>query len=158
MTTPGVNRFAYPVQAYELLASLIAKIEDPAMRDVASELARMSADRDRALEDYLSRIHEVVVWSYTGALVTGTVSPAWHCRNPLTFRGVRINEPVAGALPVLIDVQVNNVLVTTVTLPAGQTTVLDDSTPIPVDVGDLVNHVVNDQGDGVNLSVQLIPA
>lgn len=158
MSTPQPNRFAFPVQAYEMLGSLVDKIADPDLRASARQLAQMFEDRDRALEDYLSRVHEVVVWSYAGALVTGTISPPWHCRNPLTFRGVRISEPVAGASNVLIDVQVNNVLVTTVTLTAGQTSVIDTTTPIPVDVGDLVNMKVNTQGDGTNVSVQLLPA
>lgn len=158
MTTPGVNAFLFPVQAYEMLNAAIDQIKDPAMQDVASQLARMSADRDRALEDYLSRIHELVVFSYPGALVTGTVSPTWHCRRALTFHGVRVSRLVAGAADVVIDVNVNGSLVTTVTLPAGDDTVLDESTPIPVDLGDALSLNVNDQGDGADVSVQFIPA
>lgn len=51
---PGVNKFMYPAHAAEMLAAVLPGINDATVRDLLDVLARMTDDRDRALEDFLS--------------------------------------------------------------------------------------------------------
>lgn len=154
-----MTTFRHPVDAAGIaqrVADALGPDTPASVRRLARDLASALGDRDRDVEDFISNIHELVIFSYPGTLVTGVESPPWHPRRPITFQTTRVSRRVAGASNVLIDVNVGGALAVTVTLLAGATTVVD-TTLIRVPLETPVTAKVNTQGDGVDVTTLLTP-
>lgn len=96
-----------------------------------------------------------VTFSYPGTLTTGVESPPFYPTVDTTYLNIRVSQLVVGALDLKIDIKLNGTIATTVTLTAGDLTVVDSVTTIATTVGDYVTVNVNDQGDAANVSVEL---